>query len=332
MTKSFKVRIIPAYIGWAGISKDVRGAQLYYKSLLGLNRNTKKDFSYARLRQRFLLSGIVKFAITSNPFLNKYKFRDYLNINSEMLWILDRAIKALLENLDYTYCYDEIEEADINYYVNWQAFKEKEDKIDVGFFTHFDDGHKDAFVNTAKRLDYSVCMSKKYCDILQEEGVLSSSVIRLGFDTNFFSPKLIIGYDGGMYAKRKGLDLLVQLSKLDWVDLRLGEGKIPYKELPNFYRQLDYVLVPSLIEGGPMSLLLGLACGTPVVAPKDVGAVQEYNEGIIHYKRGDFNSLELVLRMLYEEKLKIRKQVENQTWDNFAIQHDLLFKQLMTKK
>lgn len=328
-----KVRIIPAYIGWVDISEKDRGRELYYKSIVDKNRNTDKNlYSLTRVKGRILRNVFIKTLIKINPIARNFKFRNYLNNNKkDRLWILDRIVKELLDRLDYIYCYDEIKAADINYYVNWHAFRKKTDGIDVAFFTHFEDGQKEDFVSVAGQVDYAVCMSKKYKNFLEDCGMSNVSVIRVGVDTDFFVPKLILGYVGGLYSNRKGLDLLDSLSQLDWVELRLTNGKLPYKELPNFYRQLDYVIVPSLHEGGPMSLIEGLSCGIPVIAPKDVGAVQEYNEGIIHYDKGNFSSLESVLRRLYEKKLELRRQIEEQTWDNFAKKHDELFKSLILK-
>ncbi len=327
-----KVRIIPAYIGWAALSEEVRGPQLYYKAACGFNRITDRQFNYANLKQKILFSKFTKGVMTMNPKMRNYKFRNYLQSRKEKIWILDRVIKELIDRLDYAYCYDEIEQGDINYYVNWHSFKKKSQGIDVAFFTHFDDKEKDDFISIAKQVDYAVCMSKKYKEILQEYGASNVSVISVGVDTEFFIPKLILGYAGGLYSNRKGLDLLNSLKQLDWIELRLTHGKLPFNELPNFYRQLDYVIVPSLYEGGPMCLMEGLACGIPIIAPRDVGAVSEYDKGIIHYERGNFHSLKSVLGQLYERKLQLRRQVQNQTWDNFAQEHDKLFKELIINR
>jgi hypothetical protein len=50
---------------------------------------------------------------------------------------------------------------------------------------------------------------------------------------------------------------------------------VPEEELPEFYRSLDYVLVPARIEGGPMCVLEALASGMEVIAPP-VGWVPQF--------------------------------------------------------
>lgn len=326
-----KVRIVPAYAGWVNISENITGSQLYYRALLGKNRNIVRSLTFPRLKQRLLASGLAQFIINLNPLYANFKFRDYLQANTKSYWILDRIIHELISRLPYALCYDEIHDANINYYVNWHAFKKKTMAKDVVFLTHFEDDKRDEFLRCAKQADFVVCMSKRYFDLLAEEGIHKAMVIPVGIDTTLFCPKLILGYVGGTYSSRKGTDILEKLTKLDWVELRLTEGKLSYAQLPEFYRNLDYVLVPSSIEGGPLCLMEGLACGKEVIIPKDVGAAQEYTQGIIHYEKGNFASLQKVLEILYSQKTAIRKQVESQTWENFAIKHDVLFRELLAK-
>jgi glycosyltransferase involved in cell wall biosynthesis len=131
---------------------------------------------------------------------------------------------------------------------------------------------------------------------------------------------------------RKGKELLYKVKELDFVELRLTEGTLKEEELPNFYRQLDYILIASKYEGGPMCLMEGLACGVPIIAPIDVGQVSDFSKGIYHYENSNFDSLKSLLENIYERKNELRHQVEHLTWDRCAEEHDKLFNKIFTKE
>ena len=65
------------------------------------------------------------------------------------------------------------------------------------------------------------------------------------------------------------------------------------KGLPQFYNSLDVYVCTALIEGIPMPPLEALACGIPVVIPRDVGMLDELPDmlGIYRYDRGDYEQL-----------------------------------------
>ena len=225
----------------------------------------------------------------------------------------------------------------INYYFPYNAFKEKSKNLDIAWFTHveeYSESEKRIFFENAKKLNFCVCHSKKYEKILRDKGVKNVVTINPGVDLGSFKPKLILGFIGRFYSysKRKGENLISQIKTIPFVELRCTEGKIPESEMPNFYRQLDYVLIASKYEGGPMCLVEGLACGVHIIAPKDVGMVSEFEKGIYHYKNSDFESLKNLLEKLYKKKLELREQVEHMTWDKFAEEHDKLFKRLIGEK
>jgi glycosyltransferase involved in cell wall biosynthesis len=54
------------------------------------------------------------------------------------------------------------------------------------------------------------------------------------------------------------------------------DGKLPFDMLPQFYKSIDYLVVPSTVEGGPLPLLESLCMGTPVIIGKNVGWEAEY--------------------------------------------------------
>jgi len=259
-------------------------------------------------------------------------------------WILYKIAKELDDRLDYTkltslshpYKHErvKINDYDINYYINYNMFRYKSNKIDTALFTHTEENktHYNNFISIAKKLDHCVSMSIKYENVLRSENILNCETISMGVDLNLYKPKLILGYIAKLHRHRKGGTLLEKMKKLDFIELRITNGKLEEDELPNFYRQLDYTIVPSKIEGGPMCLLESFACGIPVIAPKDVGMVEEFNKGLVHYENSDFESLKTVLEELYEKKLYISNQVKEKSWDHCAKNHDKLFKSLYNKK
>ena len=165
-----KVRIIPAYIGWIGLTPDMKGADLYHQSL--------KARGASVFNRNSLAIKVLKRGLQIYPKARHFKFRNYLNNQSENIWILDRIIKELIDRLEYVYCYDEIDEADINYYVNWHAFKGSTSGLDVAFFTHYEPRSKQTFFDVARSMDHCIFMSEKYRLEMRELNIDTTSTIQ----------------------------------------------------------------------------------------------------------------------------------------------------------
>lgn len=87
---------------------------------------------------------------------------------------------------------------------------------------------------------------------------------------------------------------------------------------PGFYERLDYLLIPSLWEGGPMSLLEALACGIPVIAP-DVGWCPEFQGAVAHhYVAGSVDDLAAGLEQIAGRRITRRNAVAGMTYAGFA--------------
>jgi glycosyltransferase involved in cell wall biosynthesis len=84
----------------------------------------------------------------------------------------------------------------------------------------------------------------------------------------------------------------------------------------DFYRGIDYLLVPALEEGGPMPVLEAIARHVPVIAP-DVGWCWEFP--VIRYERGSWESLRSVLDGLTHAP----------TWTDWVEKHRKLFTRLL---
>ena len=213
----------------------------------------------------------------------------------------------------------------INYFINYAVMKRKTNGIDVGFFTHPEpDGE---FYNQARLVDLAICQSAKYTRDLRERGI---PVVHIspGVDTAY-TPKLRMAVVGSLsYGFRKGSDLLAVVEGLPYVDLVVTNGTYEQRDLPQLYHSVDYTLITSRYEGGPMCLLESLACGKKVICPMDVGYAAEFRDFIIPYRNGDINSLINLLTDLYHEKLEISRAVEKYTWDNWAAAHMYIFNHL----
>ncbi len=213
----------------------------------------------------------------------------------------------------------------INYFINYAVMKRKTKGIDVGFFTHPEnDG---GFFRKAKLVDLAICMNTKYTQELIQMG-LRAVKITPGVDPAY-KPKLRLAIVGSLrYGFRKGVDLIESIQDLPFVDVIITNGRYPKKELPRLFQSVDYTLICSRYEGGPMCLLESIACGKKVICPLDVGFANDFKENIVPYQNGDKFSLIRVLIALYNEKLEISKAVEKYTWDKWAAAHMNVFNKL----
>ena len=247
-------------------------------------------------------------------------------------WILERFAKHLNKRLDYVVLQQPVAKHKINYFIPYY-FLEKGPWKSIGWFTHQEERPdlNQKFKWAAKNADYCISQSKKYEQLIKSWGVKNVSQIIPGVALNKYKPKIKLGYVGRMYGStdRKNPEMLKFASSIPFVEVVATNGSIPPEKLPEFYNSLDYVFVPSKIEGGPMCLYEGLACGKEIIAPSGVGVVDEYSRGIIRYKNNDKVSLKEVLKVLYRKRLALRKQVESHTWDSYVVEHDKIFRRFM---
>lgn len=258
---------------------------------------------------------------------------------SDRNWILERLGKELqirLPNIELNDAADPT--ADINYYITFACRKQPMPTLEMGWFAHMEPlPHlTELFYNTAREIDLPVTHSTLYRDMLQDAGIKNAIAIPPGVDHDRFEPKLRIGVVGRAYhTGRKGEGLVSQLMDMPGIDWHFtGTGWpnpgrfIPDEDLPDFYRSMDYILVPALYEGGPMCVPEALAVGTPVIS-SDVGWVREFPH--IPFKNGDAADLRRVLTDLLETKKALHASTESYTWDSYAEAHEEAFAGLMKK-
>lgn len=193
--------------------------------------------------------------------------------------------------------------------------------VKVGFFTHGEERVR-AYWN---RFDACVAMNRRIAAQLQQLGARNVVTIRPGVEPAPRRPRF--GVCGRVYGKaRKGAHL-VRFAVQAGYDFRAcsehQRGKPPpcpithpIERRSDFYREIDYLVVTSTDEGGPMPVPEAVAHGVPVIAP-DVGWSWEWP--VIRYELGSWKSLQAVLRGLSTVP----------TWEGWAAGHQRLFASLV---
>lgn len=256
---------------------------------------------------------------------------------SDRGWILERLADAIVSRIHYvTLSNAEDPSADIQYYVTYGRRRTRCSPIELAFFSHLerDEGSRKKFFSAANSVDHCVCMSQIYEDTLRQNGIDRVTTISPGVDLDTFALKLRIGVVGRTYhTGRKGEHLVAQVMDIPEIEWHFtGEGwpgtarHLPEDKLADFYRDMDYILVPALYEGGPMCVVEALACGREVVSSA-VGWVKDFPH--ISFENGNVDDLRRVLLELVETKRRLRASVLDRTWDAWADGHDRLFRQLL---
>lgn len=254
--------------------------------------------------------------------------------SSDPGWILERMTQALAQRLPYVTTSKRTDpRAAIQYYLNYTEYGGRVSPIELASFTHVDEALpdvKEQYFQVAHAVDVAVCMAERYAAELRTKGIREVHVIRPGVDLDRFTPLVKIGVVGRTYAcGRKGEALVrdvLDTPGIEWhftgAGWPLPSRALTDAEMPAFYREMDYILVPSLYEGGPMCVIEALACGTRVIAPP-IGWVPDFPH--IEFRTGEAADLRRVLDGVVGEKLALRKTVEQVSWDNFANAHHQLF-------
>jgi glycosyltransferase involved in cell wall biosynthesis len=264
-------------------------------------------------------------------------------------WILEKIAGAIAvgaagqpDRFHVTLTSDPSGEAELTFFLPESAWRDDvHDTLRVTYLAHKEDhpGAAALFEEVARKSDCCVTSSAKYAEVLRRDGAREVHAIPLGVDTAMFTPRVRVGIVGRTYPNtgRKGESLLAHVMDLPFVEFVFtGEGwPLPAehygeRELADFYRSLDYLLVPSLIEGGPVPMLEALASGCPVIAPSDVGMVRDFPH--IPFARGDGADLRRVMQAELDRVLALRAAALPCDWSHFAERHLELFADLIDRR
>lgn len=308
------------------------------------------------VKMRFALSHSLRPFWISYRIANLNKQTTGLRVNIVTVasgWILQRIAeciwKALLDaGLAATISVGPRDDCDANLYVDMQnCFHRKSRTLDIGFFTHL---HENDVRNLRKHwldADFIIHMSRRYYNVFSEfyprermevvcpadiHGTVKPRKIRIGVvqrgshvgkGFNFMLELM----DHANPVLRNWLHLVFVGTGWDEVVERyrsLGisvtytkrESESTYGE---YYQTLDYLLIPSLWEGGPISLIQAYLRSLPVIS-SDVGWVPEHfvDESWMMYPPGDTQALLDILERISSPYIARRQAVENLSYADYA--------------
>lgn len=190
----------------------------------------------------------------------------------------------------------------------------------IGLYTH-----GETAMNIAPNFVACVTMNVTMAERVRAAGARRVVTIRPGVEPP--TRDVIFGVCGRVYGKRRKGEHLVRAAVASGYQFRACcDQKGPRRRQPcrithpierrsEFYDSIDYLVVTSLDEGGPMTVPEAVAHGVPVIAP-DVGWSWEFP--VIRYERGSWESLEAVLLGLTTPP----------TWKAWAEDHRRLFEEI----
>ena len=223
---------------------------------------------------------------------------------------------------------------DANFYIDMlNCYRNKSPILDVGFFTHLHEDSADFMQSHWLSLDHIVHMCTRYKKAFQQfYPAEKMSVLYPGQVDEQFSPrKPLIGIFQRGFHEGKGFDFMKSIAHYDilknfkfmfvgsdWeevadifnnnsIETRCHESE-DYSEYPELYHKIDYLLIPSLWEGGPMSLIEAYATGTPIIS-SDVGWVNTDFEVDYLYEANNGEQLRKTLEKIYEPIYNRRQKV-----------------------
>ena len=139
-----------------------------------------------------------------------------------------------------------------------------------------------------------VCQNPYLLEKLKQFAPKANSVyIPNGVDTELFNHKIVAGFVGASHSyEHKGYFIAKQACDELGIELKVAqEHNYTHEDMPEFYKQIDCLLIPSLSEGCNNPTLEALAMNIPVIST-DVGIAKIL--GCVIIKR-DVESLKTAL-------------------------------------
>ena len=191
-----------------------------------------------------------------------------INIIVMPAWSLMHCAHAIADRLPGVTINGNQKQASLNYFMPFSMSKSAGlASRPMGFFAHADN---DADIKRcADNTCAQVCMNETMFATLKAVGASHPVLIRPG--TTRQKP-ITFGVCGKVYRSgRKGEGLVKQMVAAGYTVRAHGQGwPVPVNEtgdLDAFYAGIDYLVVTSTNEGGPMPVTEAIAAGVPVIAP-----------------------------------------------------------------
>ncbi len=247
--------------------------------------------------------------------------------------VLPRHARALAQRLGWSLGAEASPGAQITYLFSYFESKRLTPwpRLVAANFTHREEeppnnAKSRAFDAVAARVQLRTAWAQMYVDQLVKHG--PTYKVSPALEREHFSlakrekhARIVVGFSGyNTPNKRKGEAIVPGIinSKIgkavEWrasgrgwpVDTKLYR----WAEMPGFFRSIDVLVIPSLVEGIPMPPLEALCCGTSVVIPAHVGLLDELPAipGIYRYERGDLATLLRALEQAVEERGQVEME------------------------
>jgi glycosyltransferase involved in cell wall biosynthesis len=251
-------------------------------------------------------------------------------------WILQKIAERLystnkdLFSLSY---YEPNNFADANIYIDIQnCFYKKSKTIDIGYFTHL---HEDNIKHLEQNLNWLQCdhiihMCQKYATKFEKYYPIDKmTVLPIAEKLNYKIKKTKIGifqrgqYEGKgfyfmnelcgkniftnfeIYFVGKGWKQTCQICEKNNISFKYFEEE-NYSEYEKIYEQIDYLFIPSLWEGGPMSVIEAYSKGIPIIS-SNVGWVSDFNIDYLYEPNNINQAIEIFNRIDNEKTKRIEK-------------------------
>lgn len=220
-------------------------------------------------------------------------------------------------------------------------------------FSSFGDFSKQKEMNTEDFFRF-VCTNKR----IHEQAInqlphLKDRIrfIPLAVDTYNFRPlkqrdynkKLVVGFAGNHIRKGKGYDLICESIKklgniVEFKTALAGPDRLNYKQMTNFYNDVDVLICMSTSEGGPLTGFECGACGVPMICGCERSAMADI---IINDENGfmidrTVDALTNKIEFLSKNKDVVKKASKNilitikknHSWKEVIPQYIQLFKEI----
>lgn len=284
-------------------------------------------------------------------------------------WILSNISKRIVDSDINFYSWEQPDtkiKFDAFYYVDVQSTWIPSNRFrfpnvkHVGMFTHLDQNSTFSMKQHWHSLDGIVHMCNKYYNVFEENGWYKNKqcVIRPGEVNSFELNPVRIGVvqRGGYKGKgdgflqqawnslpvhiRKNIRLYIKGKNWDKSSFMDSEFVVidddeDYETYRSIYTNIDYLLIPSLWEGGPMALLEALACGLPVIS-SDVGFVKDViKDGYLDesdnkiFVNGDAQDMKNKIESVVQKRLNRRKIVEGMSYKSYTYDVGKFIERLM---